>query len=139
MASWSTFVMLSAAVILVFSHIQRIIKRSRWDISCIVQFILIVSRVILSSIRDLGRCPCPRCLIPISHAYRMGMVQDMKQRKTLTCVDDESRRRTVELARDIIYKKNYAVDNDNVEALLQPQSLVPTSVSAVLSGHLNGN
>jgi len=95
------------------------------------KLVLIVARVILSSIRDLGHCPCPRCLIPLSHAYRMGMVQDMKERKTLACVDDEHRRRKIELARDIIYKQNYAVDNDNVEALLKEQSLVPTSVSAL--------
>ena len=59
----------------------------------------------------------------------MGMPRDMKERKTLARVDNEDRRRTVEIAREIIYKKNYAVDNDNVEALLQGQSLVPTSVS----------
>ena len=57
------------------------------------------------------------------------MPRDMKERKTLARVDNEDRRRTVEIAREIIYKKNYAVDNDNVEALLQGQSLVPTSVS----------
>jgi hypothetical protein len=58
------------------------------------------------------------------------MMQDMKERKTLARIDDEHRRRKIELARDIIYKQNYAVDNDNVEALLKEQSLVPTSVSA---------
>lgn len=61
----------------------------------------------------------------------MGMRQDMKERKTLARVDDDDRRRKIELARDIIYKKNYAVDNANVEAILKPQSLVPTDVSLV--------
>jgi hypothetical protein len=60
----------------------------------------------------------------------MGMTLDMKQRETLARVDNEDRRWKVNSAREIIYKKNYAVDNDNVETLLQPQSLVPTSVSA---------
>lgn len=58
------------------------------------------------------------------------MTLDMKQRETLARVDNEDRRWKVNSAREIIYKKNYAVDNDNVETLLQPQSLVPTSVSA---------
>ena len=90
---------------------------------------LIDYRVILSSIRDLGRCPCPRCLIPMARVYRMGMVQDMKERKTLARVDDENRRHKVELAREIIYKKNYAVNNEKVESILRPESLVPTAVS----------
>ena len=60
----------------------------------------------------------------------MGMPQDMQQRNTLARVDDEGRRRKVDIAREIIYEKNYAVDNDNVETLLQDHSLVPTSVSA---------
>jgi len=65
----------------------------------------------------------------MSRIYRMGMKQDMKERKTLARVDDEKRRHKIELAREIIYKKNYAVDNENVEALLRPESLVPTAVS----------
>lgn len=61
----------------------------------------------------------------------MGKVVDMKQRKTLARVDDETRRRKVELARGIIYKKNYAVNSDPVEAFLREQSLVPTVVSTI--------
>lgn len=100
--------------------------------SCLAKSVLnIHRRVMLSSIRDLGGCPCPRCLIPISRIYRMGMVQDMKERKTLARVNDDDRRRKIERARDIIYRQNYAVDNANVEAILKPQSLVPTDASLV--------
>jgi hypothetical protein len=60
----------------------------------------------------------------------MGMKHDMKQRETLARVDDKSQRRKVATARDIIYNKNYAVNTNNVETLLMPQSLVPTTVSA---------
>jgi hypothetical protein len=59
----------------------------------------------------------------------MGTAKDMKQREINNRVDDENRRRKVDTAREIIYKKNYAVDSDAVEALLYEQSLVPTSVS----------
>jgi hypothetical protein len=59
----------------------------------------------------------------------MGMKRNMKQRETLARVDDEARRRKVATARDIIYNKNYAVNTNNVETLLMPQSLVPTTVS----------
>jgi len=83
----------------------------------------------LASIRNKGHCPCPRCLIPLSRAQNLGMVRDMKQRKTLARVDDEARRWKVDTAREIIYKKNYAVDSAAVKALLMDQSLAPTSVS----------
>jgi hypothetical protein len=61
----------------------------------------------------------------------MGMVLDMKQRKTLARVDDDTRRWKVDTARNIIYQKNFAVDTNAVEELLQPQSLVPTAVSVL--------
>jgi hypothetical protein len=56
------------------------------------------------------------------------MKLDMLQRQTLARTDDESTRRLIERAREIIYKKNYAVDTDAVEAILKEQSLVPTLV-----------
>jgi hypothetical protein len=71
-------------------------------------------------------------MIPLSRAKNMGMVLDMKQRKTLARVDDEIRRSKVDSARRIIYQKNFAVDTNAVEELLQPQSLVPTIVSALI-------
>jgi hypothetical protein len=60
----------------------------------------------------------------------MGMVRDMRQRVTLARVDDNVTRHKVGTARNIIYKKYYAVDNDRVEAMLKDESLVPSSVSA---------
>jgi len=59
----------------------------------------------------------------------MGLVQDMKERKTLAWVDNESLRVKIETARRIIYDGNYAVDTQGVKDLLQEQSLVPTLVS----------
>jgi len=56
----------------------------------------------------------------------------MKQRIELRRNDDDARRGAVETARDIIYNKNYAVDNGHVEMLLKEQSLVPTAVSVKL-------
>jgi len=58
----------------------------------------------------------------------MGMPRDMMQRMTLARVDDVKRRNRVEAAREAIYVKNYAVDSQAVENLLQEDSLVPTVV-----------
>ena len=63
----------------------------------------------------------------------MGMVRDMRQQVTLARIDDNATRNKVKTARDIIYKKNYAVDNDTVEAMLKEESLVPSYVSSTLS------
>jgi hypothetical protein len=53
------------------------------------QSFLNMYRIFLAGIRDLGHCPCPRCLIPSSAVPNMGKVRDMKQRKMLARVDDE--------------------------------------------------
>jgi hypothetical protein len=52
----------------------------------------------------------------------------MKHRTALARVDDESRKHKIDIARDIIYKKNYAVNSKPVENFLKEQSLTPTSV-----------
>jgi hypothetical protein len=62
----------------------------------------------------------------------MGMKRDMQQRESLARVDDEARRRKVDTAREIIYRKNFAINNRAVKTLLQEHSLVPTSVSLIV-------
>lgn len=91
---------------------------------------LVRYRVLVASIRDKGRCPCPRCLIPLEQVEKLGTVQDMKQRKSLARADNQAKRLKVADAREYIYDKNFAVDSDYVEDLLKNESLVPTDVSA---------
>ena len=86
-------------------------------------------RILLASIRNLGRCPCPCCLIPLDRVPNMGMRRDMAQRMSLARVDNLERRSRIKAARDIIYVKNYRTDSKAVEDLLQKDSLVPTAVS----------
>jgi hypothetical protein len=91
-----------------------------------------VRRIIIASIRDLGLCPCPRCLMPLAVVSNMGKARDMKMRKSLARVDDQERRYKVELARGFIYNKGYLVNSNAVERVLRPESLVPNIVSEVL-------
>ena len=88
-------------------------------------------RILLASIRNLGRCPCPRCLIPMDRVRNMGMPRDMTQRKSksLVRIDNVQRRSRVEAAREAIYVKNSAIDGVAVQNLLKEDSLVPTAVS----------
>ena len=88
-------------------------------------------RVLIASIRNLGSCPCPRCLIPLKRVPNMGKKQDMAQRISRARVDGLERRGRVKAAREIIYAKNLKTDTKAVEDLLQKDSLVPTAVGAL--------
>jgi hypothetical protein len=90
--------------------------------------IFVCNRILIASIRNLGLCPCPRCLIPLDRVHNLGMIRDMSQRKTLARVDDNYRRNKIAAARRIIYEKNYQVNSTAVENLLREESWVPNVV-----------
>lgn len=54
--------------------------------------------------------------------------KDIQDRQLLARHDNLDRIEAVEAARDLIYRGNYAITTPQVEALLKPESLVPTSV-----------
>jgi hypothetical protein len=86
------------------------------------------NRILLASIRNLGTCPCPRCLIPLARAHCFGMARDTTQRTAIVRVDNQTRRNKVYAARRLIYEKQYRVNAAAIEDLLKDESLVPTSV-----------
>ena len=73
-------------------------------------------------------CPCPRCLTPKNQIDDLGSNSDMRQRRVLACVDTEERQDKVAAARQLIYQQHYVIDTPQVEALLKPESLLPTKV-----------
>ncbi|KJA21682.1 hypothetical protein HYPSUDRAFT_111821, partial [Hypholoma sublateritium FD-334 SS-4] len=83
-------------------------------------------KVLLTSIRNMGNCPCPRCLIPKNLLDQLGTKHDHSQRTRLARVDNLRYRVKISSARDIIYKQNRSVDSDFVDAILKEESLVPT-------------
>ena len=89
-------------------------------------------RILLASIWNLGRCPCPHCLIPLVHVLNMGMCHDMAQCMSLTRVDNLEWHRCIKAAWEIIYLKNYRTNSKAVEDLLQQDSLVLTAASVYL-------
>ena len=88
----------------------------------------ICNRVLIANIRNLGTCPCPRCLIPKSWIDDLGLTNDMQQRQALARVDTEERWSKIAAARRLIYQEHYVVDTPQVEVLLKEESLVPTKV-----------
>lgn len=95
-----------------------------------------ICRALIASIRGKGRCPCPRCIIPLSRVQNLGKLQDMKQRVTLARIDNDVRRYDINRARELIYKNNYAVNSTHVKNILNEQSLVPTAVSPITNVRL---
>ena len=83
-------------------------------------------RVLLASMRNLGKCPCPRCTIPMSRVHNLGLSQDKMEWVTLTCIDDCVRQSRIKSAHAHIYDSTLGVMSTAVESLLKDQSLVPT-------------
>ena len=73
----------------------------------------------------------------MSRVPNLGMSRDMKERDTLARVDDRVRQNKVKSARAHIYGSALGVTSTAVENLLRDQSLVPASVSFVISSPLN--
>ena len=89
------------------------------------------NRILIASIHNLSKCPCPRCLIPLSRVHNIGMARDMSQRNSMVCVDNSEQQGKVIAAQRLIYEKNLLVNSLAVEGLLQDESLVLTSVSSL--------
>lgn len=88
-------------------------------------------RVIISSIRDKGQCPCPRCLVSMSELEQLGTPEDMARRLELIQVDDEEHQKKVQIARNLILVKNHAIGSEAVEAQLKSTSVTPTALSTI--------
>lgn len=88
-------------------------------------------RVLLATIRNLGGCPCPRCLTPKDRIIDLGTQLD-RQRRLKTRTNDEDRRSRIARIRDWIYVEGRALKNKFIELTLGPKSEVATSVSGSL-------
>ncbi|KAF8148266.1 hypothetical protein B0H34DRAFT_758798 [Crassisporium funariophilum] len=82
-------------------------------------------KVLLTTIRNLGRCPCPRCLIQKTRIGDLGKVVD-GQRRSHVRLDSDKRRRDVELTRRWIFEKGLGINSKSVNDVLQEESYVPT-------------
>jgi hypothetical protein len=77
--------------------------------------------------KDMGLCPCPRCLTPKSLFGSLGLSEDMKRRINNLRVYVIA---TVARAREYIYNEGNTVDGAKVDRTLGDGSWVPTIVSA---------
>ncbi|KAI0309743.1 hypothetical protein OF83DRAFT_1030334, partial [Amylostereum chailletii] len=46
-------------------------------------------KVLLASIKYLGACPCPCCLVKKENIHKVGMKNDIKFRERHPCIDND--------------------------------------------------
>ena len=85
-------------------------------------------RVLIATIKSLGRCPCPRCFVRKDQIGDMGTVNDTKRRENIR-TDNQERQEKVETARKGIFQKGCAVASKVFDTLLGMTSIVPTRMS----------
>lgn len=90
--------------------------------------ILIISRTMVACIRNLGNHGCPQDLIHKSQYDLLGVAISRAFVRVGRRTDDITHRELVSSARNLIYQQGAAVHSTAVEAMLFPESLVPTSV-----------
>jgi hypothetical protein len=113
---------------LAFSHIQPITQRSLSPSLFLLKFFLIfIYRVVLSTIRNLGKCPSPTTLIEKQYIPGLGTTAN-DQRHQHIRIDDDHRQENVELARKFIFEKGLGIKSKGVEGLLESRSYTPTRV-----------
>ncbi|KAF8842659.1 hypothetical protein BDN67DRAFT_989041 [Paxillus ammoniavirescens] len=83
-------------------------------------------KVLIANLRNLGHCPCPRCLVSKDRIHLFATGRDMLEQDLLARSDTQERHNKISSAHKLIYEKNYAVDNSQVEELLKTESMVPT-------------
>jgi hypothetical protein len=92
-------------------------------------------RILLASIRNLGRRPCPRCLVPLDRTHLLGSEYDMRTRQERPRNWDHQHQFDLETVRRFIYESNMQVNSSAVEKLLYEDSLVPTVVTHAKYSH----
>lgn len=86
--------------------------------------------MLMACLKFFSKCPCPRCLILKEDIHKLGTRSDWKTRDEAQRHDDRAVRYSIKRARELIYKKGYAVNSSRIDGVLGNSSLVPTRVSS---------
>jgi hypothetical protein len=91
-----------------------------------------MTRALLSTIKNLGAAPCPRCLIKKKDIPGVGTWSDAQKRRPR--IDNDQRHQAIEEARKSMFEKGLAINSKAVQKHLNVRSMVPTQVSIHLTG-----
>ncbi|KAJ3557882.1 hypothetical protein NP233_g11630 [Leucocoprinus birnbaumii] len=94
-------------------------------------------KVLLTTIRFLGGCPCPRCFVKKDQIGAIGTTVD-EQRQSHKRQDNHERQFDIQTARRMIFKEGRGVNSQPVDRLLKPLSQTPTmnAFSKAIFAHL---
>ncbi|KAI0315118.1 hypothetical protein OF83DRAFT_1293481 [Amylostereum chailletii] len=81
-------------------------------------------KVLLASIKYLGACPCPRCLIKKEDIHKVGTKNDIKFREKHPRVDNDWHAKAIDEARKLIFEQGVPVNSVKINRKLQ-YSTVP--------------
>ncbi|KDQ28847.1 hypothetical protein PLEOSDRAFT_1075744 [Pleurotus ostreatus PC15] len=83
-------------------------------------------KILLATIKYLGGCPCPRCLVKKADIPNLGLQEDMKTRERSGRRDSPWLQRKIDTVRIWIFSKGRLVAGSAVDKVLKAESLVPT-------------
>ena len=112
-----------------FLHTPQTTRKSEWLLYQNLDISIIFFRMLMTCLRYLALCPCPRCLLLKSRISLISSKTDHQQRFKLMRVDSHARRVKIELARRLLFEQGVNITSKRIDTLLQSQSLVPTRVS----------
>lgn len=92
----------------------------------------IIHRIKLACIKQLGKYPCPTCLVLKEKVKYLGTASDADTRVTKSRIDDEKYRDKIRKARDHIYLRGDFLNGQRIERLLGTGSIVPTQVCEMI-------
>ncbi len=93
----------------------------------------LIYRVLLASIKQLGKYPCPTCLVSKQDIHRLGTKRDARTRTCHKRADHDVYRSKIKFARNIIYLNGGLLNGKWLDGLLNKESLVPTQVRETMS------
>ena len=88
-------------------------------------------RTLISCIKFLAKCMCPRCLSAKSKISEVGSKRDMRNRVKLGRIDSDARRFDIEIVRRMLFEKGINITSVKIDRVLGPTSTVPTRVNIV--------
>ena len=94
----------------------------------VAQLLMLPKRVLIANIKNLGRCPCPRCLVELGGVRDLGKPID-QQRRADTRKPTRKLFRVIKKAREAIFK-GFKVSGSRVEKLLDGGSRVAVNVGS---------
>ncbi|KAI0349313.1 hypothetical protein OH77DRAFT_1507530 [Trametes cingulata] len=82
-------------------------------------------KILLTTLKPLARCPCPRCLVTQDELSAAGTPEDDERRRANKRIDDAKLQRDIKKARALVFKHGYSLSSKRVKALLDSKSLNP--------------